>query len=75
MAEQAQPQVGEDALADPARQVRLPEACRPADHARDDERGHDHGEPLQVPLVDPLVDRELREVGRSERCSRCDEQR
>ncbi len=44
VAEEPQAQVGEDALAHPARQVRLAEAGRPADDAGGQERQHDPSE-------------------------------
>ncbi len=68
-------QVGEDALADPARQVRVHPREQEGRDRRQEEEPDDQGQPAEVELVDALVDRELGEVGRQERDERVEEER
>ncbi len=70
MAEERVPQVGQDPLARPAREVRLCCACDPVQEARDDE-DDDHDDDGAVVLVaDPIVEGELGEVRGCERSER-----
>ena len=67
MPEERDAQVGQDALADPAREVRLHVAHRPVEQAGDDERPDDPPEQTEVVLADAVVDRVLGEEGRRQR--------
>jgi len=71
--EEPVPEVGEDPLARPAREVGLRGRRDEVRETRDEEQRHDHRERVQVLLADPVVDRELREVGRDE-CGQCGRQ-
>ena len=64
--EQPLAQVGEDALADPAGEVRLGGGEDERADPRKEEEHDDLREPVEIPLRDPLVDGELGEIGRSE---------
>ena len=75
MAEEPGAQVGQDALADPAREVSLHVAHGPVEEAGDDERPDDPPEQTEVVLADGVVDRELCEEGRRQRRHRRREQR
>ena len=75
VAEELVPEVGEHSLARPAGQVRVRGGKEERGHRRGQEEDDDPGEPVEVRVVDPLVDRELREVGRRERDHGVGEQR
>ena len=64
--EDAQPQVLQRALPDPADEVGLQVGRAPVDQRRHDEGGHDPVQRLEVARRDAVVDRELGEVGRRE---------
>ena len=63
MAEEVDPEVGQRALADPAREVGLRARERERGDARSDEGDDDDGETAEVALGDPVVDRELTRYG------------
>jgi hypothetical protein len=70
VAEELVPKIGEDPLAGPAGEVGL---CCARDHVRqrgDQEQGNDDGERVEVAVLDPVVERELRKVRRCERGQR-----
>ncbi len=75
MPEELVAQVGQDPLAHPARQVRVRGGEGERDDGRADEEDDDPGQPVQVEVFDPLVDRQLRQVRRRERDERVREQR
>jgi hypothetical protein len=68
-------QVGEDALARPAGQIRVDGGEDEGEEREDEEHGDDLRQPVEVAGADPLVDRELRQVGRRERDERVDQER
>ena len=74
VAEELVAQVGEDALPGPAREIGLRAAHDPVERAGHDEDDDDLDEPPVVVGPDPVVEGELREVGRRERRERrCEE--
>ena len=64
--EDAQPQVLQRALPDPAHEVGLHVRRAPVDQRGQHECGHDPVQRLEVPRADAVVDRELGEIGRRE---------
>ena len=75
MREEAQAQVLEDALANPAGEVGLEVGGPPVHERGGDERGDDPIERGEVAGHDPVVDREFREVGRREARGRAQHER
>ena len=67
MTEERVPQVGQDPLARPAREVRLRGVRSEVQDADQQKKGDDDRQRVQVVLRDPVVDRELRQVRRRER--------
>ena len=75
VAEERVPQVGQDPLARPAREVRLRRGRQDGQEAGQDEERDDPPQRLDVLLVDAVVDRELPEIRRHEADCRRREQR
>ena len=59
-------EVGEEALSDPAGEVRLRDACEPVEGPGGEEARDDPAQQGQVVPADALIDRDLREEGRGE---------
>jgi hypothetical protein len=71
VSEEALAQVGQDALADPAGQVRLRRVREQVEEAGRRERDDDPAEQGQVVAADPVVDRDLCQLrGRERRADR-----
>ncbi len=75
LAEELVAKVGEDALAGPPGQIRVGGGEGEGEQRRGEEQDDDLRQPAEVAGADPLVDRELRQVGRRERDERVDEER
>ena len=63
MTKEAGAQIGKDALADPAREIRVACRCQPTERSGTDEDANDGAKPSRVAARDSFVDGQLGEQG------------